>query len=613
MTTMADPAVANNDDTPDGFKFKNVGKAPSAMQEHGAQFVEETLMHTMRLRVIYFIKDRTRDNFNVITWHKNFLQQLSYADSKLIIIPNDESAQYADLKLYPTEKTSWEKQFSESFTLVGAKAQRVTVCHSIKSLQTLFHLKWKTPNLMNFLKNYNITLKADNFMREVTASIGFFIKVHPHGTHRDTLRDRLEEIIVENVDLNDETFAEFITDEEKEAMNCDDMEIPRFEIQFTTVKHGGEIQTATEALDIICSKKKAPLLKEIFCSVDFTEHLKGGRFVPRGLIQMTDEDTFRTQLEIQNDYLAIHAHTFFQGMTRTAAEFKIKVATADPNNDNYSSIWELMESAKGVINVFPTEQTESHGKWSIIHKRDDELYIKSLLDDELPAMFSFLPKDKPELWLEGYSCPRRFGIRSHHGRALSYAASLRGDTTTTHGRNGPPPRPKRAPPLMTFQEGEFPGLPPSKRTNVSNTPGMNPSNAPARAPVAVEEISAMIDQRMDSKIQALDQKMDEKFKEHAKQTDNKINEVVSPLVSRLEQMDAGNKTSFNTLTGQLSQLMHGMQLQQSGHPPTPPGFHGPNFGHTTGHQYLTPTTPMYASQPPPSPGMYGGHPTNNNE
>jgi hypothetical protein len=609
MTTMADPAVVTTGDSQPGFQFKNVGKAPSAMQEHGAQLTEETVMHTMRLRVIYFIRDRTRDNFNVITWHKNFLQQLSLTDAKLVVIPNDDSAQYVDLKMYPMDKSTWEKQFSESFELVGAKSQRVTVCHSVKSLQTLSYLKWKTPNLMNFLKNYNITLKADHFFREVIASIGFLVKVHPQYAHRDTLRDRLEEIIVENIDLNDEAFAEFITEDDKAAMLCDDMEIPRFELQLSAVKYGGEIQTASEAIDVICSKKHAPLLKEIFCSVDFHDLLKGGYFVPRGFAQMTDPDALRTQLEIQNDYLTLYSGTYFQGMTKAAAEFKIKVATEDPNNDQFSSIWELIESAPGVIQLFPTEQTDTIGKWSIIHLREDELRIKNLLDEEVPAMYSFLPKNQPALWLEGFAYPRRFGIRTHNGRALSYAASLAGERTMTKGTHKPPPRPKRAPPLMSFQEGEFPGFPPSKRTNVSSTPGMNPSNS-STSPIGMEDISALIDQKLDSKIQAIDTKMDEKFNLQAKQTDEKINSVVSPLVNRLEQMDSSNKTSFHMLTGQLSQLMQGMQLQQTGHPP--PGFHGSNYGHPVGHQFI-PTTPMYAAQPPPSPNMYGGHQTNNNE
>jgi hypothetical protein len=131
----------------------------AAIQDHGSQLLDTHTVYDLSLRFRYFIHDRNRDMVNIVAWHKSTIGTLLKVDPLLKIIPNDPNlAPYNDVRFFPTDKTSFEQQFSEFSELIGNKAQRITVCHAVKSSMTLWNMKWRSDILMPYLLQNHITI-----------------------------------------------------------------------------------------------------------------------------------------------------------------------------------------------------------------------------------------------------------------------------------------------------------------------------------------------------------------------------------------------------------------------------------------------------------------------
>jgi hypothetical protein len=277
---MSEAAVASTVAGLKKFVIRTPNITADANQAHGAQMVVKKTVHEMQLRFKY-TSDRSNDKVNIILLHKTTMKVLWKVDPTIENIPNDRSiAAYSDVKYFPNDKASFSCQFSETIELVNG-IQRITLCHAITASSTLYDLKFNSEHLLPYLRTNNITIVGDKFAQATIASIGFFINVHPHWIHRETFASDIYSIIEDKLDLSDSHFRQFIglpnTNEDNDISDNleDDMEefvqIPNFEFATTSVRFGsGSEQVATEALDVVGSKKQSAFLKEIFCSLDFT-------------------------------------------------------------------------------------------------------------------------------------------------------------------------------------------------------------------------------------------------------------------------------------------------------------------------------------------------------
>jgi hypothetical protein len=304
---MSNNEVASTVGGPTKFILKPKETTKAAIQDHGAQLLSTQTIYNLRLRFRYFVHDRNRDMINIVQWHKTTIQTLLKVDPQLVIVPNDPLVKpYSDVQSFPTDKGSFEQQFAETSELVGNKAQRITVCHAVRSTMTLWNMKWKSDVLMPYLMKNHITIMVDKFNQAVVSSIGYFIRVNPHYIHRELFQEEIFKVIEENVNFQDQVFRAYTTIDDEDMENeFDALDIPAFELGLTPIKFGnGSFQSASEAVDIIGTKETAPFLKEIFSSIDFAKHMKGCMFLPRGLIQMTSVDTFKKYISLQNQYLS---------------------------------------------------------------------------------------------------------------------------------------------------------------------------------------------------------------------------------------------------------------------------------------------------------------------
>jgi hypothetical protein len=279
---MSNSSVAATTGSSKKFVLKPQVVTAAAIQDHGAQLVENQTIYDLSLRFRYFVHDRNRDMINIVTWHKTTISTLLKVDPALKVVPNDKNlSPYNDARHFQTDKASFERQFTESSELVGNKSQRITVCHAVKSSMTLWNMKWRSDILMPYLMQNHITILVDKFDQATVSSIGYFIFVNPHYVHRESFQDAIDQVIEHKINFDDPVIKSFVdTDEEGDEELVDVINIPSFELGIAPVKCGnGSFQIATEAIDVIGTREKAAFLKEIFSSIDFAKHLHGCKFI----------------------------------------------------------------------------------------------------------------------------------------------------------------------------------------------------------------------------------------------------------------------------------------------------------------------------------------------
>jgi hypothetical protein len=465
---------------------------------------------------------------------------------------------YNDARHFPTDKASFERQFTESSELVGNKAQRITVCHAVKSSMTLWNMKWRCDILMPYLMQNHITILVDKFDQATVSSIGYFICVNPHYVHRESFQENIYQVIERNINFEDDVFKSFVAqDDDGDEELYDVLNIPSFELGIAPVKCGnGSFQAATEAIDVIGTKEKAAYLKEIFSSIDFAKHLHGCKFIPRGLIQMTSVDTFKQFINMQNSYLnSVDCVPIF-GLSMEAARHPMVVETN--NGDVNSTIIGALELFPGIDVVYQTNMTSVSGKWLVIFQKAHETQVKKFLDDELYQLFGCLPDGLPNRTIGDYEYPRRPGLQRRNGHTLSYAHMLQQEvaeftSSVVHSR------PKRAPAAIVYHEAET-GFPPLKKTNLGAS---SQGRASATSTVTTESL------QLNEITELIDSKINTKVNEVIYQTDMKIKAAVDPINIKIDRFDANMNANFKHLSDQMAALFGGMTVQ---HHPNPQQF-----------------------------------------
>jgi hypothetical protein len=121
---MVTTSMSSNGGGPRKFVMKPQAVDTAVMKDHGAQLVETRVVYEMRLRFWYYILNRANDMVNIVTWHKNTMATMFKVDPTIKIVPNDPSMPpYNDVRLFPSDKASFERQFTELSELVGNRSQ----------------------------------------------------------------------------------------------------------------------------------------------------------------------------------------------------------------------------------------------------------------------------------------------------------------------------------------------------------------------------------------------------------------------------------------------------------------------------------------------------------
>jgi hypothetical protein len=507
-----------------------------------------------KLRFKYFIEDRTKDTINVILLHKTTIKMLLKADPTIQIIPNDQSIQpYSDIKHFPTDKSSFASQFAESSEVINGSAQRITLCHGITASLTLYDLKFNSEQLMPFLRTNKITIVGDKFAHATIASVGFFININPQWDHRETFAADIYSILQANIDLLDQHFRQFFQTSENDDNDIsedidEDMDdivsIPNFEFSTTTVRFGsGSEQMATEALVVVGSRKSAAFLKGIFCSVDF-QKIIGCQFIPRGLIQMTSTNTLRAFIGRQNTYLHQVDCTPIMGLPLATAKQHVIMDT-DAGENQPVRIIDAIKMATGIESVFQTNFTEKEGRWLIVYRKEYDLQVKKILDEELPILYQCLPEDaRKQHQIDDFPFPRRNGIIRQHGHTMSYAQSLQLSLSAAGPVAVPnaPPRGKRAPAMLVYQDWDY-GPSASKKTNTGTAPSRPTSGTTTDSEqMTKQDIADLIDSRIS-----------QKMAEATHQTEQEIKAAVDPLSQKIDRIDSTINNNFQVFAETINQ------------------------------------------------------------
>jgi hypothetical protein len=525
----------------------------AAIQDHGAQLLETQTVYDLSLRFRYFVHDRNRDMINIVSWHKSTIATLLKVDPLMKIIPNGTNlTPYNDVHSFPTDKKTFEQQFSESSELIGNKAQRITVCHAVKASTTLWNMKWRSDILMPYLLQNHITVLVDKFDQATVSSIGYLINVNPHFIHRESYQEAIYKVIEKHIDFQDPAFKRFSepTDEEDITDDYETLTIPSFELGLAPIKFGnGSFQMSTEALDIVGTKEKSAYLKEIFSTIDFAKHLKGCVFIPRGLIQMTSVETLKLYITLQNNYLNSVDCAPIMGLSMETANHPIVCQTQQ--GDVTTTLIGAIEMFPGVEAVYQTNMTRTNGKWLVVFRKDNETQVKKFLDDELQRLFDCVPETCPNRTIGEYEYPRRPGLLRKNGHTLSYAQILQQRVLDNPLSSSYQSRPKRAPAAIVYHAPDVVspqlkktnlGVPVSGRTSTTSTV--------TTESLQMNEISELIDSKITARVNDV-----------IHQTAIKIKAAVYPLVSKIDRFDYNMNANFKQLSDQMSAMFGHLQFQ----------------------------------------------------
>ena len=156
------------------------------------------------------------------------------------------------------------------------------------------------------------------------------------------------------VHLNDEkmttmtnTSTEIIDDPQRQ----NEILIPAFDIHYKTVGNGNRANMIPKtAFDIRCNPKDSSLLKKIMarCSEDLNNEFT---FIPYRLLQITNVETYRRQINVQNNFIASMAIIPIYGVTKIAMTDKVH---------------EKLRQVVGISGVGETHLTMDKGKWLVV-------------------------------------------------------------------------------------------------------------------------------------------------------------------------------------------------------------------------------------------------------
>jgi hypothetical protein len=387
------------------------------------------------LRITYSTKHGS--TFNISEHHSNFLKEMQKMAPELLVIPNDHSIMpYTDLTNIPTDETTFHKHFKVVFDNNG-NTTKVDVYHTIYTNQPFIELKFQRSPLTNqfnspllsYINKNKISAIIDCFNQHKTTSVGFFMCLHPTFLQQQLFHSYLCTTVLPTVDINTTQFDPFFTNNDEDDANSTstetasnlklkanpnnknahrntnnttsstiDRNLPQFEVCIGSVSHRDPATKPINAkvLEIRCAQHNAELFKELFSSVDISNFIKAAHFVPRGLIQLTNNPNAYRDI--------VHAQINFTENTKTFAITGLTVAAAshmitDANNDRYNIIHRL-QLHQSIRAIYPTTTSVTDGKWLVLVKTDPGdsktnhfQQATNFFDQTIKQLFNFIPED----------------------------------------------------------------------------------------------------------------------------------------------------------------------------------------------------------------------------
>ena len=267
------------------------------------------------------------------------------------------------------------EEFTKAFAVKNVEFGRgkthVYVFVTINSKYRLNTIKFE-PRVYLYLQKNEVYIKVDMFKRNITASPGQIIGVHPKMVRKD---DLVEEIMkkIESKGLPQNE----IIDSWVEANHSEDEVVNalKFKIVVAEEKYGndkGRVEATT--LKILCARKDGLALKTIMADVWKSENKPRGIFVPAWTDLITNPQTYKQILRNHNAYVNMVTSIPIKGVSKEAMEGKVGM------NETLKG---RLESHVNIESMEQTGYTEEKGRWLIIVKKEKYEEVFNFVQAEL--------------------------------------------------------------------------------------------------------------------------------------------------------------------------------------------------------------------------------------
>ena len=376
--------------------------------EHGAEIVFKNDRYTTPVTFEFYPAKRT-NQINVFESHKKVFAAMKMMDNTTKIITKKGTV-FDHPDSFPEGQA-----YLEHFPSINEvqRQRKVFVRCQVESSIMMSKFKFGEQSVMSALLENNTYMKYEKYNTHKEDSIGWLKYVNPVISLQRTTREKISDALM-LVHLNEEEMkamkntSKEITDDPQRQ---NEILIPAFDIHHKTVGNGnGANRISTTAFDIRCNPKDSSLLKTLMarCSEDTNNDFT---FIPYGLLQMTNAETYRRQIIFQNNFIASMAIIPIYGVTKAAMRDKVQ---------------EKLRQVAGISGIEETHLTMDKGKWLVVTNKACKNQVKKEVDRILREMT--LKIITPE-----YNNQPGTISREHRNPTLvSYAAALQRET-----ENGP--------------------------------------------------------------------------------------------------------------------------------------------------------------------------------
>lgn len=338
---------------------------------------------------------------DVVRAHEAALQELATYDGSLIVIStknsNLDSIQHASR--FPRN----QREFND-FLLVkrdNNQYNSITVFCRIQLNTDLNEIKFKQ-GFSTWLIKHKVFFQQDLFNTQDIRSVGYLLNVHPGLVHRTSLeielREQMETALLDKNTLSTLANEGFLLIEEEDAI------IPKLEIQSrkTRVRDGDNFLSTT-VLEIISTTAETEYLQNLLPLVDLQVITSTGKFAPKGLARMANEEIMRALLVQHESLIRKMTVVPIIGLSRAATEATVRVQTDDDDHEITVKAW--FQKHIDTLMICETTRTDTEGLWFLICFRNtpnDRKYqlntVKDFIDTDVKELFQgYLLAEWPEL------------------------------------------------------------------------------------------------------------------------------------------------------------------------------------------------------------------------
>ena len=415
--------------------------------EHGAEIVFKNDRYITPVTFEFYPAKKT-NQINVFESHKKVFAAMKMMDNTTKIITKKGKA-FDHPDSFP-EGQAYLEQFPSINEV--QRQRKIFVRCQVESSIMMSKFKFGEQSVMSALLENNTYMKYEKFNTHKEDSIGWLKYINPVISLQRITREKISDALM-LVHLNNEEMTAMkntnndITDEPHRK---NEIVIPALDIHHKTVGNGnGADRISTTAFDIRCNPKDSSLLKTLMarCSEDPNNEFT---FIPYGLLQMTNTETYRRQIIFQNNFIASMAIIPIYGVTKLAMNDKV---------------YDKLRQVAGISGIEETHLTLDKGKWLVVTNKACKTQVKKEVDRLLREMT--LKIIAPE-----YNNQPGTISREHRNPTLvSYAAMLQKET-----ENGPTiknvatPRQSKRPCVVLYGANNvFPPIRDTKRQNRAPT------------------------------------------------------------------------------------------------------------------------------------------------